>query len=114
MLAVLGQSVSVFQLCPSQHLRVQKGRRGGRADRLVGPSLTDRCHSKSSAGSRREAPPALSLTLSSAQPFPVSVQNLGADTDGSPIKFAHYPKQAETHTLSDKIWLQKDPDGTEW
>lgn len=36
------------------------------------------------------------------------------DTDGSPIRFADYPKQAHTHTLNYKIWFQKDPDSTEW
>lgn len=31
-----------------------------------------------------------------------------------PSKQAKYPKQADTRTLNDKIWFQKDPDSTEW
>ena len=31
-----------------------------------------------------------------------------------PSKQAKYPKQADTHTLNDKIWFQEDPDSTEW
>lgn len=31
-----------------------------------------------------------------------------------PSKQAKYPKQADTRTLNDKIWFQKDPDSMEW
>ena len=31
-----------------------------------------------------------------------------------PSKQTKYPKQADTHTLNDKIWFQEDPDSTEW
>lgn len=31
-----------------------------------------------------------------------------------PSKQPKYPKQADTRTLNDKIWFQKDPDSTEW
>lgn len=52
--------------------------------------------------------------LCSAQPLNISVQNLGETQMAEPSKQAKYPKQADTHTLSDKIWFQKDPDSTEW
>ena len=57
----------------------------------------------------------VSPVLFSAPLLNVSVQNsVGGDTDGSPIKFADYPKQADARMLNDKMWFQKDPDSTEW